>query len=194
HSLHPNVETFTVRQAFDNASANDSAPWAETVDLLGFDVYPCARAASSCEPTNIDTAIAAIHKAKITRYLAVVQDFQDCYYRLPTAPELASQFNHWADSSMSGYLVFSWNYQSPNAACAGTNLHDHPANLAQLKYENSQMFLSVKPTASTGPAGRASLMGAARALIGVAVPMVGIIAALGAAIVLVLARGKRRRL
>ena len=194
HSLDPTGQTFTVLQAFENGIANDYAPWAGTVDLLGFDVYPCARAASSCEPTNIDTAIAAIHKAKITRYLAVVQDFQDCYYRLPTAPELASQFNHWADSNMSGYLVFSWNYQSANAACAGTNLHDHPANLAQLKYENSQTFLPANPAASTRPAGRGSLLTAGREVVGVALPIAAIIAALGAYVFLVLVRAKRRRL
>jgi hypothetical protein len=140
HSLDPGSKTFTVIQASENGVAHDYAPWAGSVDIIGFDVYPCPRSSGTCNFGLIDSAIQAIKAAGVTQYWAVVQDFQDCYYRLPTPDELASQFDHWAQSSMSGYFVFSWNYQSVQPNCPGTTLDSHPENIAQLKYENSRTF------------------------------------------------------
>jgi hypothetical protein len=140
HSLDPGSQTFTVIQAFENGVAHDYAPWAGAVDIIGFDVYPCAKAKTLCDFGAIDSAVSAIERAGIKRYWAVVQDFQDCYYRLPTAQELGTQFDHWARSNMSGYFVFSWNYQPADTRCAGATLGSHPDNLAQLKYENSLTF------------------------------------------------------
>ncbi|HLB77014.1 MAG TPA: hypothetical protein VJO72_08275, partial [Candidatus Dormibacteraeota bacterium] len=56
---------------------------------------------------------------------------QDSFYRLPTPQELATEFTHWDNSSMSGYFVFSWNY-------LGLSLETFPDNVAQLKAENTQ--------------------------------------------------------
>src|SRR6266852_5164511 len=86
---------------------------------LGFDVYPCKRSSATCDFGAIDAAINAIEGAGITRYWAIVQDFQDCYYRLPTPQELRRQFDHWAKSNMAGYFVFSWNYQPADPKCVG---------------------------------------------------------------------------
>jgi hypothetical protein len=58
---------------------------------------------------------------------------------------------------MSGYFVFSWNYQSANATCPGTSLDSHPDHLAELKFENSRTFSpprivdTAKPAGATAP-------------------------------------------
>ncbi len=150
HSLDPGSKTFTVIQASENGISHDYAPWARAVDIIGFDVYPCARTSATCNFGLIDAAIAAIRSAGITRYWAIVQDFQDCYYRLPTPPELRAQFDHWARSNMSGYFVFSWNYQSIDPKCVGEALDRQPDNIAELKYENARTF-TTSSVAATHP-------------------------------------------
>jgi hypothetical protein len=157
HRLDPQARTFTVIQAFENNVSHDYSPWVGTVDVLGFDVYPCARASSTCDFSAIDSAITEIRRAGITHYWAVLEDFQDCFYRLPTPAELRGQFDHWAKSDMAGYLVFSWNYQSSNKTCAGTSLDLYPENLAVLKSENAQTFTPSPVAASQArPAGSTS--------------------------------------
>jgi hypothetical protein len=154
HKLDPGSQTFTVIQQTENRVIRDYAPWAGAVDIVGFDIYPCNVASSTCNYQAIDDAITSIEGAGIKRYWAVVQDFQDCYYRLPTPQELRTQFDHWARSSMSGYLVFSWNYQSSNPSCLGATLESHPDNVSELRHENSRVFIP-----SSGGLGRSSLLG-----------------------------------
>jgi hypothetical protein len=151
HSLDARSTTFTVIQASENGISHDYAPWAGSVDIIGFDVYPCARATAACNFGAIDAAIQAIRSAGITRFWAIVQDFQDCYYRLPTPQELGAQFDHWAKSAMSGYFVFSWNYQPADPRCIGVSLSGHPDNIAELKYENSRSFVSSTGSAANAP-------------------------------------------
>jgi hypothetical protein len=153
HSLDPGSTTFTVIQASENGVAHDYAPWAGVVDVIGFDVYPCARAKTTCDFGAIDAAVNAIEAAGIKRYWAVVQDFQDCYYRLPTSQELRAQFDHWARSNMSGYFVFSWNYQPADSRCVGATLGSHPDNVAELKYENAVTFTPAGLAAVHPPSG-----------------------------------------
>ena len=154
HSLDPGSRTFTVIQQFENGVTRDYAPWKGTVDILGFDIYPCHKAGSACDFTAIDAAITAIAQAGIKNYWAVVQDFQDCFYRLPTPQELRSQFDRWSRSTMSGYFVFSWNYQSADLTCPGTSLDTHPDNVAELKFENSRTF-APSPLVAASPAAAA---------------------------------------
>lgn len=145
HSLDPGSKTFTVIQASEHGIAHDYAPWAGAVDVIGFDVYPCSRASATCDFGLIDSAIAAIKDAGITDYWAIVQDFQDCYYRLPAAQEIAFQFDHWRESAMSGYFVFSWNYQPADPKCLGVSLDRFPDNVAQLRVQNARTFTSSSP-------------------------------------------------
>jgi hypothetical protein len=161
HSLDPGSKTFTVIQQYEGAIARDYAPWAGAVDVLGFDIYPCSKAQSTCDFTAIDSAIASISAAGITDYWAVVQDFQDCFYRLPTAQELGSEFDHWSTSNMSGYFVFSWNYQSQDSTCVGTSLDSHPDNVAMLKSENARTFIPAAgpPLSPSAPAAKPTLTG-----------------------------------
>ena len=148
HALDPGSLTFTVIQAYENGVSRDYAPWAGVVDILGFDVYPCARTSPTCTFGDIDQAVASIDKAGIKRYWGIVQDFQDCYYRLPAPKEIAGQFDRWARSDMSGYLVFSWSYVTADTSCGGTSLESKPDNVAQLKYENFRYFAPQPPTAA----------------------------------------------
>jgi hypothetical protein len=192
HRLDPGSQTFTVIQAYENGVAHDYAPWRGTVDVVGFDVYPCAHSSPSCTLADIDSAVAAIQKAGIARYWAVIQDFQDCYYRLPTSAELAGQFDHWARSSMSGYLVFSWNYQPSNTNCVGIALESHADNVAQLKAENARSF---SPGGAGSGHGRSqtSAVDAFLALAHGAVPLAAGIVAIGAGIFLVAFLRRERR-
>jgi len=155
HSLDPGSKTFTVIQASEHGIAHDYGPWAGAVDVIGFDVYPCSRASATCDFGLIDSAVAAIKSAGITMYWAIVQDFQDCYYRLPTAQEIAIQFDHWGRSAMSGYFVFSWNYQAADPKCVGVSIDRFPDNVAQLKIQNAHAFAS-----SSAPVSRSSGPGA----------------------------------
>jgi hypothetical protein len=161
HSLDPGSKTFTVIQQYEGTIARDYAPWAGAVDILGFDIYPCSKAQSTCDFTAIDSAIASISAAGITNYWAVVQDFQDCFYRLPAPHELGSEFDHWARSGMSGYFVFSWNYQSRDSTCVGTSLDSHPDNVAMLKSENARTFIPAAgpPLSPSEPAAKPTVVG-----------------------------------
>ena len=158
HSLDPGSKTFTVIQQYEGSIARDYAPWAGAVDILGFDIYPCSKA-KPCDFSAIDYAIDSISAAGITNYWAVIQDFQDCFYRLPTAQELGSEFDHWARSGMTGYFVFSWNYQASDSTCVGTSLDNHPDNVAMLKSENARTFTPAigPPPSPSAPAGNRTL-------------------------------------
>ena len=175
HALDPAARTFTVIQASEHGVSHDYAPWAGAVDIIGFDVYPCVRSSSICNFNAIDSAIAAIKSAGITNYWAILQDFQDCYYRLPAPSELAAQFDHWARSDMSGYFVFSWNYQSADPKCTGVSLDSYSANVAELKYQNSRPFPPpLQPTPARGPAAPAGIL--ALLMIGLALAGLSVVA------------------
>jgi PKD repeat protein len=130
HSLDPAHPTFTAIAKSDAGEMFPYQHWAGTVDILGLVIYPCKASQPICDFSAIDKAIAAAAGAGVTRYWAVIQDFQDSFYRLPTAQELATQFAHWDNSPMSGYFVYSWNY-------LGVSLESVPDNVAQLKAENT---------------------------------------------------------
>ncbi len=129
HSLDPDHPTFTVLQVSDHGNRFDYAPWLGTVDIVGLDVYPCNHTDSTCDFSKIDAAVAAAVQAGYTRFWAVVQDFQDTFYRVPTPDELRAEFEHWDRSAMSGYFVFSWSWK-------GFSLDTLPDNVAELKQEN----------------------------------------------------------
>src|SRR5207245_2301612 len=128
-SIDPEHPTFTVLQVSDHGNRFAYAPWLGTVDIVGLDVYPCNHTESTCDLSKIDDAVAAARQQGLTRFWAVVQDFQDGFYRIPTPDELRLEFEHWDRSSMSGYFVFSWDYK-------GLSLDTLPDNVAQLKLEN----------------------------------------------------------
>ena len=96
-----------------------------------------------------------------TAYLAVLQDFQDCYYELPRPADLRAQAQHWTTLArhLSGVLVFSSDFYGnpcqpssgpvsmgvriddcrPAPSAPGTGA-DCSGNLAELRYDNCTYF------------------------------------------------------
>jgi hypothetical protein len=155
HSLDPGSRTFTLIQAYDHGPV-DYSKWVGAVDVLGFDLYPCSfkngldfsarpKVRSSCDFSGVvDSNIERIERAGITSYWGVLQDFQDCYYELPTRQDLRTQITHWQrlGHHLAGYLVFSWNWMGERCTYGslGVNLSDVPRNVAELDYENRHFF------------------------------------------------------
>ena len=134
--------TFTVIADWDpDLNAVPYSLWAGSgaVDIWGFDVYPCKRQPHHCDFQNIDQSRSAIERLGFSPYIALLQDFQDCYYGLPTTDELRAQFTHWQGSTMAGYLLFSWNYTSAVPGCAqyAVQLEQVPGNVQELACENT---------------------------------------------------------
>jgi hypothetical protein len=158
HALDRHARTFTVIQAWDPArGANPYPDWlgSGAVDIWGFDVYPCRRSPHGCDFGEIDRYRDLIEQLGFLPYLAVLQDFQDCYYGLPTADDLRAQFLHWQRSRMAGYLVFSWNYTSAEPGCDryAVQLERVPGNMQELACENSLPF-GPDATVTTCPSDR----------------------------------------
>jgi hypothetical protein len=155
HSLDPGSRTFTLIQAYDHGPV-DYSKWAGTVDVLGFDLYPCGfqngldfsarpKIRRACDFAGVlDANIKRIERAGIRSYLGVLQDFQDCYYELPTPNDLRTQITHWQRLAhhLAGYLVFSWNWMGERCTYGslGVNLDDVPGNVPELAYENRHFF------------------------------------------------------
>ena len=155
HRLDPGSRTFTLIQDWDEGPV-DYSRWKGAVDVLGFDAYPCSfangadlsarhKVRRACDFGGITVAdIDRIERAGITGYLGVLQDFQDCYYELPTATELRQQMDAWQAHArhMAGYLVFSWNWDGERCTYGslGVKLDDVPGNVSELAYENAHYF------------------------------------------------------
>jgi hypothetical protein len=133
HALDPGRPTFTVIASYDSITgeAFPYGHWVGTVDILGIGAYVCKLGQALCDFQKIDNAIAATDRHGVSRFWAVLQDFQDDYYRIPTPDEIATQFQHWDHSRMSGYFVFSWNY-------GAYSLDDLPDNVAMLRRQNAR--------------------------------------------------------
>jgi len=119
-----------------------------TVDILGFDVYPCQRG-QACNFGMIDYAIERIRTNRVTNWWAVIQDFADSSWRWPSPAELTAEFQHWSGSGMSGYLVFAWDYQD-------NSVTSQAGNLDALREANGSTLAAAPtptpmPTATPGP-------------------------------------------
>ncbi|HXM55970.1 MAG TPA: hypothetical protein VOB72_11325 [Candidatus Dormibacteraeota bacterium] len=155
HRLDPGSRTFTLIQDWDGGPMN-YASWKGSVDVLGFDVYPCSfrnaadtsaspKVRQPCDFAGVTRAdIDRIQRAGITGYLAVLQDFQDCYYELPTAADLRVQMQEWQRRArgLAGYLFFSWNWTGEECTYGslGVNLDHVPGNVDELAFENGHSF------------------------------------------------------
>jgi hypothetical protein len=155
HQLDPGSRTFTLIQDWDGGPVNYAA-WTGAVDVLGFDLYPCSfqngtdlaanpKTRRPCDFSNvIDANIKRIEAAGITGYIGVMQDFQDCYYELPTNHDLRTQMTHWEKlaTHLAGYLIFSWNFTGNPCSYGslGQQLDEVPGNVAELSYENAHFF------------------------------------------------------
>jgi hypothetical protein len=127
--IDPTNPTYVVIQASDGQSQHPYEKFAGTTDIMGIDIYPCSFE-DGCRMEKIDQAVAALEQDGVPRYWALIQAFEDDYYRMPTATELHAQFARWRSSAMEGYFVFSLNYQDDQ-------LETHRDLLAALRQENA---------------------------------------------------------
>src|SRR6202162_6099445 len=157
HQLDPCSRTYTMISDRAGGPVNYAA-WKGAVDILGFDLYPCSfkngidvsakpKARQPCDFSNVtDANIRRIEAARITGYIGVMQDFQDCVYELPTNKELRTQMTHWQRLAghMAGYLICSWNFTGNPCTYGslGQQLHNVPGNVAELSYDNAHFFQS----------------------------------------------------
>ncbi|MDQ6899226.1 MAG: hypothetical protein M3072_06930 [Candidatus Dormibacteraeota bacterium] len=155
HRLHPGSKTFAVMPNWDRGPV-DYLRWGNAVDVLGFDLYPChflngadanarTKVRQPCDFAEVtDNGIRMIEQAGITGYIGVLQDFQDCFYELPSNEDLLTQAKHWQQLAfhMAGYLFFSWNFNASPCANAslGVNLDHAPGNVAALTQVNTHLF------------------------------------------------------
>jgi hypothetical protein len=158
HQLDPGSRTFTLIQDWDGGPVNYAA-WKGAVDILGFDLYPCSfkngidtsakpKTRQPCDFNNVtDANIRRIEAARITGYIGVMQDFQDCFYELPTNSDLRVQMTHWQQlaAHMAGYLIFSWNFMGNPCTYGslGQQLDSVSGNVAELSYDNAHFFQSI---------------------------------------------------
>lgn len=108
-SIDPSKPTYVTISAWDGREGFPYQYFAGTTDIMGLVVYPCSRT-NGCKMSDIDAAIAHANSDGISRYWAVVQDFDDSWYRLPSATELKHQFDRWARSRMEGFFLYHWNH------------------------------------------------------------------------------------
>jgi hypothetical protein len=109
HSLDPVPPTYVVVPTWDGREAYPYQYFAGTTDVMGLDVYPCWHQTPECQMDIVEDAIEEADEDGVPRYWAVLQDFDDGWYRSPTAAELEAQFERWASSRMEGYFVYHWN-------------------------------------------------------------------------------------
>jgi hypothetical protein len=127
-SIDPRPPTMTVTYHVDQLKL-----FADTVDLIGLDPYPCSRL-YGCRYSLIGREVAEADRLGI-RYWGIIQAAGDNWYALPTPQELHDEFMIWRRTRMEGYLVFAWRWPrgSPSLWLA-----NHPALQAQLGTENAQ--------------------------------------------------------
>lgn len=105
HSLDASATTFVTLTTWDGVEAFPFSYWVGTVDVFGLVVFPCFQ--GSCDFSLIDQAVAEASRVGLGEYWAVIQDFSDSWYDLPTPDQVAEQFRRWSTSPMTGYLVFA---------------------------------------------------------------------------------------
>ncbi|MGH2811415.1 MAG: hypothetical protein ACRDI1_01710 [Actinomycetota bacterium] len=108
-SLDPSAPTYLVVSTWDGVEGYPYQYFAGTTDIMGLDVYPCTHS-HGCRFEKIDDAITEAAKDGVSRFWAVMQGFEDSWYRMPTAAELDTQIERWSGSGLEGYFLYHWNY------------------------------------------------------------------------------------
>ncbi|MFN2586693.1 MAG: hypothetical protein ABR613_01060 [Actinomycetota bacterium] len=141
-SLDPSKPTYVVVAAWDGREGFPYQHFAGTTDIMGLDIYPCAYSWTSCKYSDIDVAVEEAAKDGVDRYWAILQDFADGWYRVPTAEELERQFDRWARTGMEGYFVYHWNEGQ---------VETRPDHLAVLREQNARTFGAAAPAPAPTP-------------------------------------------
>jgi hypothetical protein len=101
----------------------------KAVDVLGVVVYPVS--SRGYNETLIPEAIEALTTDDVSEYWAVIQDFgTPDWYVLPSASQLERQFDQWATSAMSGYMIYHW---------SKSRLDDRPDHLEVIEQINTSV-------------------------------------------------------
>ena len=116
-------------------------PAASHVDLIGLDPYPCNVTSSSCDYSKIDDTVhrAEAHGIPASAVVPVFQAFgQACtsspYYRMPSATELRTMLQHWADAVPHPAFDYTYSWGRQGSSCP--TLVDSPALQAVLRAHN----------------------------------------------------------
>ncbi|HEX2294303.1 MAG TPA: hypothetical protein VHN37_03245 [Actinomycetota bacterium] len=139
--LDPSKPTYVVVAAWDGREGFPYQHFAGKTDIMGLDIYPCSYYWESCKFSDIDVAADEAVKDGVRRYWAIIQDFSDNWYRVPTATELERQFDKWAGSGMEGYFVYHWNEGQ---------VETRPDHMAVLQRQNARTF-GTAPAPSPSP-------------------------------------------
>jgi uncharacterized coiled-coil protein SlyX len=84
-------------------------PFADAADIYGLVTYPIS-VGKGYNEDKIPGVIANAAATGLPRIVAVMQDFGNAFYRLPTADELQHQFDQWAAApNLAGYMLYHWN-------------------------------------------------------------------------------------
>ncbi|MDQ3916490.1 MAG: hypothetical protein M3323_14355 [Actinomycetota bacterium] len=141
-SLDPSKPTYVVVAAWDGREGFPYQHFAGTTDIMGLDIYPCAYSLTSCKYSDIGAAAEEAVKDGVDRYWAILQDFADNWYRVPSAEELERQFDHWGRTGMEGYFVYHWNEGQ---------VETRPDHLAVLREQNARTFGAAAPSPTASP-------------------------------------------
>jgi hypothetical protein len=129
--LDPTKPSFIVISENDGQTEYPYAKFAGKADIMGVDIYPCNHVDPACTFQDIPAAVAALTKAGVSDYWGILQAFGDHYYRMPTATEIGRQFDLWSQSSMTGYLYYTWSDEPVSIA-------GHRDVIAELKLLNGR--------------------------------------------------------
>lgn len=140
--LDPSKPTYVVVAAWDGREGFPYQHYAGTTDIMGLDIYPCSYSAESCKFSDIAVAAEEAEKDGVDRYWAILQDFADNWYRVPTATELERQFDRWDGTGMEGYFVYHWNEGQ---------VESRPDHLEVLRRQNARNFDAATPAPSPTP-------------------------------------------
>lgn len=131
NSLDPSKPTMVTLTTWDGVEAYPYDYWVDTADIFGLVVYPCYQ--GTCNFGMIDQAVSVAESVGLGEYWAIVQDFADSWYDLPTADQVNEQFARWSKSRMTGYLVFAADGFS---CCQASDFESNPSKAAVLEAWN----------------------------------------------------------
>lgn len=129
--LDPDTPTFVTLTTWDGVEEYPFGYWAGTADIFGLVVYPCFQ--GRCDFSMIDAAVAEADAAGLDDYWAIVQDFSTAWYDLPAPAAVDAQLTAWAESRMTGYVVYA---AGGFSCCRGSDFETNPAKLAVLERWN----------------------------------------------------------
>jgi hypothetical protein len=107
-SLDPAAETYVTVAAWDGFEEYPFQYFTDVADIIGLVIYPCSHS-KGCDFDEVYEAIAEADADGIGRYWAVIQAFEDGWYKQPTYEQLKRQLEIWTESSrMEGYFIYEW--------------------------------------------------------------------------------------